>query len=326
MKYTLLLMILFVCSCQYSPREKELSGELYWHIDSLYPIQDLKIKRDYLITIHANCDTILQIRDINTPDKLYDYVLYGKAEGELIKPLFVKNNPVSEASTDELWIVDNYSYLKKIKLSGAEKQKMSITALPGYEDSKDYNISTKEIYATPLSPQKFYSYFFFNPDSGYYWVDNHAMNDLSPEYVGYLTNLCINEKHESVVSAYRFSNEVQFYDMAGNLNRTFVVNDSLILPKTYPDNQHSECNIDIANTPKCFVDIYGTDEYVYILYDGSIYFSNPSTIYVFEWNGRLSTILKSPKNFKKIAIDETHGYVYGIVNEGGNQYIMKCKI
>ena len=105
----------------------------------------------------------------------------------------------------------------------------------------------------------------------------------SCKHVAYLPNLCVNERQNSVVAALRFFNQIDFYDLKGTYQRSFTYGKEPIVPLL----KKNDTQVDVLGTTKCFIDIFGTDQYVYCLYDGSADFSNLSTLLVLSWDCQL---------------------------------------
>jgi hypothetical protein len=63
--------------------------------------------------------------------------------------------------------------------------------------------------------------------------------------------------------------------------------------------------VDIYNSLKCFIYIFGTDEHVYCLYDGSYDYTAESLIVVFDWEGNHIGTLKADRCLKQIAVNNS---------------------
>ena len=62
--------------------------------------------------------------------------------------------------------------------------------------------------------------------------------------------------------------ELIFYDLKGTYQRSFTYGKEPIVPLL----KKNDTQVDVLGTTKCFIDICGTDQYVYCLYDGSVDF------------------------------------------------------
>ena len=77
----------------------------------------------------------------------------------------------------------------------------------------------------------------------------------------------MNERQNSVVAALRFFNQIDFYDLKGTYQRSFTYGKEPIVPLL----KKNDTQVDVLGTTKCFIDIFGTDRYVYCLnFDRSI--------------------------------------------------------
>ena len=120
----------------------------------------------------------------------------------------------------------------------------------------------------------------------------------------------------------RFVNLILFYDLEGSLTQVTSFGKSKILPLQKGENQ-----VDVINSTKCFIDIYGTPKYVYCLYNGASDFSKASTIVVFKWDGTHISTLKSDRFLRNIAVDKDDNYVVALASRSdGGTDVVKYKL
>ena len=142
----------------------------------------------------------------------------------------------------------------------------------------------------------------------------------SCKHVAYLPNLCVNERQNSVVAALRFFNQIDFYDLKGTYQRSFTYGKEPIVPLL----KKNDTQVDVLGTTKCFIDIFGTDQYVYCLYDGSADFSNLSTLLVLSWDGQLKKRLNFDRSIKRIAVDPSDRFLVALaLDESGALDVVK---
>lgn len=270
---------------------------------------DLKITDSYYLFMDDKSDTVLRGYQ---PNEYLNPVFsarrqFGK-EG-IWRPVLTREVHAGNDG-DMVFVVDNDMYLRQLVLSGGDVEINTTTYSKPMIYSADYNLTTKELYASPINRSGMYPYYYFNPDSGYYWVDP------SPELQGmlpkneefYINSLCVNEVKDAVVTAYRFTNHVSFYDLKGDLSITVRLGEEVIQPVERTDA--GELNIERAT--KCFTSIYGTPEYVYCVYDGSSDFCAQSKIVVFTWDGCHRATYEADRNICALAVDKDNTFILAI--------------
>ncbi|KKB53438.1 hypothetical protein [Parabacteroides goldsteinii] len=293
--------------------------------DNCY-LYDLKITDNFYLFLDEKSDTVLRVYKKN--NLLQTHSLCRSSEkGKLWMPLFTKETHEESEKTDKTFLVDNNIYYKDLELhTNNNNIDINILKLLKQQNmfSRDFNITTKETYAIPISRDNKNPFYFFNPDSGYYWVDpSPSIEKMMPKDVlSYTNTICLNENQNMIVSAYRFTNYISFYTLDGALKTTVKFGKESISPVL----SHEQDKIDIRNTPKCFTYICGTPQYVYCLYDGSSDFTNPSKIVVFQWNGKHVKTWKLNRNIRAIAVDKKDKYILAIASNNNGQDIIKYNL
>lgn len=298
-------------------------GEVLFSKNNNSYLYDIQITDSYFVLLDSKSDTVLQVYPKQKEYDLYKYGCRENSKDQLYNPYFTNSDSRNKKEVDQFSVVDNNLYIKLISLSGENGEISVRTASSPLSNihSANYNLTDKEIYATPIHNNKQYPFYYYNLDSGYFWVD--AAPSITKEIPAIPTalvcNLCINENNQSIVSAYRFTNQVQFCNLKGDLKGICKLGNDTQLPICL-DNE----KLDIVNSTKCFTDIYGTAEYVYCLYDGSTDFSAPSKILVFTWNGKHVETWQADRNLRAIAIDKNDTYILAIAANGqGEQNILR---
>lgn len=325
----MLIFVFVVSSCQkkalkYTIPEditESLIGEL-WQAESGKSYTDLQITDSYYLFADKEADTLLyafEKRDIQRPCL---YGLKGNESEQFQSIEFVKSNTRYPFIKDAVWLVDNKRLLKQVQCLADSLTTAQSILLPGELDrSADYNFTKDEIFGVSTMGYVNSPYYFFNPDSGYYRVDpyNLPMQKYRENRFAYLTNLCVNEKNKVAVSALRFFNSVQFYDLHGGIKRIVSFGEAPVQPQN-----NSGKTLDFENSVKCFIDIYGTDNLVYCLFNGSLMFDQPSEIVVFKWNGDHVRTIQTDYALKKIAVDASDKYILALAsNDKGEQLVLK---
>lgn len=328
------LFLFIVCSCQngtiikdytISTKSDMLSdGIILFSKNENCYLYDLKITDNFYLFLDEKSDTILRVYKQDNISQTYSNISRNSEKYIFLKPLFTKEIHMEPEDMDMTFVVDNNLYYKNIDLH-TQNENIEINILKslklGNTFSRDFNITTKETYAIPLNRNTKNPFYFFNPDSDYYWVDpSPSIEKVVPKDVlSYTNTICLNESQNTIVSAYRFTNYVSFYGLDGTLNMTVKFGETPVIPIVNPDRNE----IDVRNTPKCFTYICGTPQYVYCLYNGSSDFTAPSKIAIFQWNGKHIATWQANRNLQAIAVDKNDKYILAIASNKDGQDIIK---
>ncbi|GHT36952.1 hypothetical protein AGMMS49574_29340 [Bacteroidia bacterium] len=284
---------------------------------------DICITDSFVIFLDNKSDTTLQIYKNNDFSKLYQ--IYNSGNNINLKfshPQFSKS-AILDLNTNSLLMVNNNSIYKILIASNENYNNISIVkdkSLMTLVSSTNYNITSKNIFGVPLlynENKLFYSY----NNGNYTWTkpDSVLPNYFSNISNVYLSNLCLNERANIIVSSLRFVNCITFTNMDIKKKISIIIGENIIPPKL--DNRG---NVDILNTNKYFIDMYATSRYVYCLYDGTNDYSSCSTILIFDWKGKHIKNIKTNSYIKKIAVDRTDSYIIALVkNKSNSQDIVK---
>lgn len=304
--------------------DKNLKGEI-WQAASGKSYTDLQITDSHYLFADKEADTVLYALDKKNPQKGYIYGLKDNSPEEFHSIEFVKSNTRYPVIKDAVWLIDDKRLLKQIKCSVDSISILQSIQLPNALDrSYDYNFTKDEIFGVSTMGYLNSPYYFFNPDSGYYRVN--AYNIPQKKYkrtrYAYMTNLCVNEKKETVVSALRFFNSVQFYNLRGEIKQIISFGEVPIAPQTY-----SADALDFDDSIKCFIHTYGTDKFVYCLYDGSLALNQLSKIVIFKWNGKHVKTIQADHILKKIAVDPSDTFLLALASDNeGEQIVVKYNL
>lgn len=280
-----------------------LQGKSLFKADSNHYFYDIKSAWNYLAFLDDSCQTVLSVYAKDNIQQPVFTALRGRKKGELQKPHF--RQEVTEEN-GFLLVNDNSRYMKLYAENGdwilqQEEDWFNV------KNSFYFNRTEKELYAVPYAYEMPYPFYYYNPEEGYYWVDadSTVMQILSSHSDAYLCNLCVNEKEKVVAAAYRFTNAISFYDLEGNIQKHIRLGD-IFFPITKDMGV-----VDVENTPKCFLDIYGTEQYIYTVYSEESDTSLPTYLLLFTWDGSLARTWKFDRNIRSISV-ENDKYLYGI--------------
>ena len=88
----------------------------------------------------------------------------------------------------------------------------------------DYNISSKYIYGNQKDSRSMYSFYFYSPDSGLYWIrPANKIKRICNDPLICSNNLCINEPKNTLIVAYRYVNFISLYNLDGELKTTIQI-------------------------------------------------------------------------------------------------------
>ena len=316
MKGYLGIILFFLIACSDARKESVLlkgNTLLEGRADKRY--DEVGLTDSYLILLDRKSDTIIQVFKKEDLSHLHAFALKGYGAVYFSNPEFMKSNTKETARKDEFWIVDNQLTFNKMQvLADSLRFDRKYILIPELVPSTHYNVTTKEIYAVPIVEKNVYGPFCYaNREGGIYWVESPkvARTYRFCKHIAYLPNLCVNERQNSVVAALRFFNRIDFYDLKGTYQRSFTYGKEPIVPLL----KKNDTQVDVLGTTKCFIDICGTDQYVYCLYDGSVDFSNLSTLLVLSWDGKLKKQLNFDRSIKRIAVDSSDRFLVALAQD-----------
>jgi len=280
---------------------------------------DLYVTDQYFIFSEYENNTTLQIFDKKNPTHYIGF----KVTNERGNINFVKSNTRYVSEKDDIWIVENNRILEQLRFRGDSISSVNRFLLPmNMTRSTNYNFTKDEMYGVPIRGSFSKTFYFFHPDSGYYWVGMYGIKDklqYKDNPYAFLSNICVNEKRNAVACAFLFFNQVQFFDLRGRLIRSVIIGDEDVMPLNYIDG-----SLDYENSTKCIIDICATDRYVYCLYDGSKSFNNTSLIFVFNWDGEYVKTYNVDRKLKKIAVDESNMMLVSLASNDQNGRDVVC--
>jgi hypothetical protein len=329
--WSLLLFLCGVSSCkekslsyQIPEKENHLMGEIWKNANDIPLYTDVEITDSYYVFTDYENESLLHVYDKNNPSAELTSAIHGRGATGLVSVEFVKSNTRYPSESDDVWIIDNKSKLKQVRCRKDSLMVIRNIALPTeLNRSADYNITKDELYGVPGAGERNKAFYFFHPDSGYYWVDMYGMDKkyTKNDFACY-ADLIVHEKRESVVCAYRFFNKIQFFDLRGNISKDIFYGKDRIEPK---DNAVELSNF--KENLKCFIDIYATDQYVFCVYDGSCDYTNLSKIMIFKWDGTHVKTLQTDRVIKSIAVDKLNAYILALTaNEFKGRDIVRYKL
>lgn len=305
-------------------RASVISGEVILQGSPDQFFLNIEVMKDFfLVSDHSN-DTVLYIYtndNIITPFGSYLRIEKG---GDFINPEFAKSDVPEKRAANKCVLIDDRKFIRELSFDDQNKE-INIASRSLNDKlifSSYYNFTSTDIYAVP-GYDNANALFYMFANHKYYWVPPPLLKNrkISVENL-YLNSLCANETKNAVVAGMRFVNQVLFYDLDAELKTTVILGDSLHFPAIKKGPA-----VDIPNSTNYIIDIYGTPEYVYCLYDGTSDFKGISDIYVFSWSGKHIKTLKAGQNLKRIAVDKDNTYMLAIAeNENGLRDVVRFSL
>jgi hypothetical protein len=270
----------------------------------------LQLTDSFLLFLDYESDTVIQAYRKNDLSTLHQFGL----RKDYTNPKFTKSDTCKQ-DNNSVMIIDNGLYVKKLFVRpDRQGEALAFETAPlsrRHEilNSSSYNLTSTDIIAVPVSNNANKLFYFFS-SGNYDWVEPKPVlqEDISTIPNIYLNSLCVNEQRRTIVSAYRFLNLIQFYDLEGNLKTSVTIGDPVALPEI----DYNRKEVDILHTVKYNIDIYATSNYIYCLYNGDSAYSVPSTILVFTWNGKHVKTLRFNRSLQKIAVDKSDTCLFAI--------------
>ncbi|MDR2406789.1 MAG: TolB-like 6-bladed beta-propeller domain-containing protein [Bacteroidales bacterium] len=325
MKKTVFFIFIIILSCSkkqdentYSisdEHEYEVKSEIVFAAegkDSLNYFYDIAIIDSFVIVTDIVSDTLVRIyKNMNFKNCLFKG-LKGNGNSDFLSPAFINK----AIDYDTIVIFDiNSRRLKYIEIDSNNKisiikSEFLYKTIP-YMD--EFNETENYIAGIDVNDGKV---FIYNKNSQYLnKIDNYP--DANKEYDEersislYHCRITVNEKRQSLCSALRSINCINFYNLEGERKKTIYIGKKLHFPQSHP------IFVDFAHEKINFDGISGTSDYVYCLYRGIK--SRDSTtdvkIFVFNWEGEHITTIKTDGNIFKITADKNNEYLLGLSAE-----------
>ncbi|MDR2406689.1 MAG: TolB-like 6-bladed beta-propeller domain-containing protein [Bacteroidales bacterium] len=254
---------------------------------------------DTLMSFYKNLDfsnCFLKIIKGNGPKEFVEqHVQINKAVGfDTITFFEINARRIKKTNITEIYGIQNF-----------ESEFLSKT-IP---DVTEFNMTKKYILGLDFGSRKI---FIYNKEtnqmilSDYYPKSDISYNKSELSYL-YECRLGINEPAETVCGGLISLNCVCFFDFNLVPKKTIIVGDKLYFPKSEPYKMFS-------NSKFYFLDVCGTNDYVYCLYRGTYQDATKSIkIFVFNWEGEHITTIKTDCNlWNSIAVDKNNRYILGL--------------
>ena len=325
-KYMFIASILLLLSCQKERVFYELDlASNAAKIEGEVVLQS-KVEGDYFFDLKADENSfyfLYKNEKGNGVLAVYDNDFTLKQEQRLFEKLPVSMNAyphftheVIQEHPPVLHIVSERSHLWQLQSDGEKSQfKVLDVKLPG--NGVDYNVVSSDEFWISSTLRMWRSPFFSLINGCYNWITPDSLiNQNYQNDVPFVAHLSVNGEQRKAVIAYRFIDFLSFYDFNGYLEGSVKIR-SKILP--------SEIRINNPNTPKYFIDLYGTEQYIYCLYSGSRNLDVPARVIKFNWTGKHIQTYLLDRSIHSFAINERRNILVAISSNknSGKQEIVK---
>ena len=256
-----------------------------------HDIYNLKATKDYYCFLTKKNNQIMHIYKSNQDHK---QILLTDSFINQNKNYYFTKEVLHTSNSNTLYMIKDKKQLLKLDITDDYTDIKTLSSdLPS--NSVEYNVISNTYFASTFQQAKKSPYYRF-ANSEYLWTKPDPLikkkigNSLS-----YVNHLCVNEKYKRAVAAYRFVNFLSFYDLNGELQCTVEIG---------TNKTPHEIELGDANITKFFIDIYGTEKYVYCLYSGSSDLTAPSRILKFNWDGKHINTFLLDRPIQLFAVDE----------------------
>lgn len=256
-------------------------------------IYNLKATKDYYCFLTKKDKYTMHIYK-NDHNHIYKQILPADSLPNQNEKYYFTKEVSHKSNSNILYITRDKKQLMKLHITDDYVDIDTLTtSIP--PSSKEYNILSNTYYVSTLQRADKSPYYRFS-NSEFLWTKPDTLiKKKIGNSVSYINHLCVSDKHKRAVVAYRFVNFLSFYDLDGNLQCTVEIGTN-----KFPH----EIELGDANITKYFIDIYGTEKYVYCLYSGSSDLSVPSRILKFNWNGKHINTFLLDRPIQQFAVNE----------------------
>ena len=262
-------------------------------------------------------DSLIQVRSLTNPDYCVRNLYKGNGPDEYKQPYF--NREVRPDDNSLLFSDINLRKFGKMTWNQGILTVKDEFMPADFPSGNSLNETSRFIYGINAELNENGLFFIWDKSNNSlikqvdYYPDKTSEYDKSSWSFLYQSDICVNEQAKTLVCVLLNMNLLHFYDLEGNVQKIFQVGNRLMLPDT-----HSQ-TLDFSESDKYFMQVCGSKEYVFALYNGKELQDGASEILVFDWSGKFIERYKSDKPFVRIAVDNAGKNLLGIhINgEGG---------
>ena len=335
MNEKLLLFLCFITSCsnshlgqyeQIPDSMKSAETELFLSDQkTLNMFYDMALLDTFVVFADFYSDSLIQVRSFKNPDYCVWNLYKGNGPDEYKQPYF--NREVREDAHTLAFSDINLRKFGKMRWNQGLLTVEDEFMPSDFPFGNSLNETSRFIYGINAELNENGLFFIWDKSSNSlikeadYYPDKTSAYDKSSWSFLYQSDICVNEQAKTLVCALLNMNLLHFYDLEGNIRKTFQVGDRLLSP-----DAHSK-SLDFSESDKYFMQVCGSKEYVFALYNGKKLQDGASEILVFDWSGEFVGRYKSDKAFVRIAVDYSGKNLLGIhINDEGGTDVFKLKI
>lgn len=302
---------------------KNIAGEVFIPGESESDFYDIQVYGKNLLLLDYKSKSKLQVFDLTNGQLNY-------IERDSTFKSLAFTNQLFYSNDEKVILYDELcGYLYEIALTEAKMdiKKMSFTiSSPPAGINVDIHLNDSGYYYIKSYPTFIASYIYRNvkcDDAVVGEPYDYLPSKFPDRAVAFLSHFFVNEKENVIYTASRFTNSIQRYGINGELDEIYILGEKQELPILNNKGQ----NIDIPNSKKYFIQIYGTNKYVYCLYSGSSGIDCNSKVLVFNWKGKYINSYDLNRSVSCIAIEQCNNYLYGIArNSIGETEVLKYSL
>jgi len=296
--------------------EKKLTGKMITALDTgCYDDMDIINSTLYLRNFCGK--TFFHLLDLSAENYRIDFGNRGQGPEEFNEPLLLRSTNDSVFMTFDINTCEIKSFKTNIKdctLQLLNIKNIDKSLRGSYEM---FLLQNKDLIGikTDMGKGLFFKYN-SSSDEDLVWAINKRykklFNNLTMNQAVFSDAIWVHELKQKVAVAMKYYNHLHFYTMDGALIKTLSIGKK-ITPVI--DKKHQ---IVKDESKYCFIDIYGTKDYIYALWLGKSFQQLEqhaekiqSGLFVFNWDGDLIKTFELDRTINRLAIDEQEQKLYG---------------
>ncbi|MDH6312625.1 hypothetical protein M2137_001400 [Parabacteroides sp. PFB2-10] len=299
------------------PDGEKRHGELFLSgLDNTLAFYELQVTDSFVVFLDFFNDTVLQVYNLKESPGQTDYLLKGNGPEDLNMP-FVNKAVLSNKKTNHISLYDlRKQAIGNYQIDDSGKGEVTFEKIPQQLPfTKDINITHEYIFGIDIDQRENGLFYRYDIEKDELFAvayapkhDRSYKEDMLPFL--YNSNLIVHEEKKRIVQGMLKLNLIQLYDFDLTLKKQLVVGEQIHWPAVDPTY------VDLPNATNYFTSICGTDDYVYLLYKGSI---SSSYILILDWEGNHKKTIETDVELKRITVDKDNRFILGVYEniEGG---------
>ena len=147
---------------------------------------------------------------------IFQLIVFLKSDNRyIINPYNLSFTTEVKNKNNDVLFIDGNCRLNSISVKNKKITNHKMTKPTPLPYAIDYNISSKYIYGNQKDSHSMYSFYFYSPDSGLYWIrPADKIKKICNDPLICSNNLCINEHKNTLVVAY-LDNKLYIFIQSG---------------------------------------------------------------------------------------------------------------